>query len=193
MVCCWVLFWCDRRSGCNHACIWLRRTARRRSRTTTQSRMRNPSTGTQAGYSDGTVIPGGWIDHHYIQLAYQLMDSASGFAWSFVVTTAILWIMHFIPGLRLRSSEEAEIVGIDDAEMGEYAYDYVALDSELGLNQHPHGPHEIPNELDGHKPMERRGGHAGPEDVVKQPHLHQPSADASVAEKEVSSSSRTST
>lgn len=31
----------------------------------------------------------------------------------------ILWIMHYIPGLRLRCSEETEIVGIDDAEMGE--------------------------------------------------------------------------
>jgi hypothetical protein len=39
--------------------------------------------------------------------------------------------MHFIPGLRLRASEEAEILGIDDAEMGEYAYDYVGLDTEL--------------------------------------------------------------
>jgi len=132
--------------------------------------------------SDGTIIPGGWIDHHYIQLAYQLMDSASGFAWSFVVTTAILWIMHFIPGLRLRCSEEAEIVGIDDAEMGEWAYDYVALDSELGLNQHPHGPHEIANELDAHL-LERRGGHAGPQDAAK--HLHIPPHEgAEVAEKE---------
>jgi len=39
--------------------------------------------------------------------------------------------MHFIPGLRLRTSEEAEIVGIDDAEMGEFAYDYVGVDAEL--------------------------------------------------------------
>ena len=36
--------------------------------------------------------------------------------------------MHFIPGLRLRASEEAEILGIDDAEMGEFAYDYVGID-----------------------------------------------------------------
>lgn len=43
----------------------------------------------------------------------------SGFAWSMVVTTIILWVMHFIPGLRLRASEEAEIVGIDDAYLGE--------------------------------------------------------------------------
>jgi Amt family ammonium transporter len=40
-------------------------------------------------------------------------------AWSFVITTAILWIMHFIPGLRLRCTEEAEIVGVDDFYMGE--------------------------------------------------------------------------
>lgn len=39
--------------------------------------------------------------------------------------------MHFIPGLSLRTSEEAEIVGIDDAEMGEFAYDYVGVDAEL--------------------------------------------------------------
>lgn len=41
--------------------------------------------------------------------------------------------MHYIPGLRLRlSSTEAEIIGIDDAEMGEFAYDYVGIDAEIG-------------------------------------------------------------
>lgn len=40
--------------------------------------------------------------------------------------------MHFIPGLRLRTTEEAEILGIDDAEMGEFAYDYVGLEQEIG-------------------------------------------------------------
>lgn len=46
--------------------------------------------------------------------------------------TIILWIMHFIPGLSLRASEEAEILGIDDAEMGEFAYDYVGIEQEIG-------------------------------------------------------------
>lgn len=41
--------------------------------------------------------------------------------------------MHFIPGLQLRASEEAEIIGIDDAEMGEFAYDYVGIEAELGM------------------------------------------------------------
>ncbi|KAF8993632.1 hypothetical protein BDQ17DRAFT_1331596 [Cyathus striatus] len=47
--------------------------------------------------------------------------------------TIILWIVHFIPGLRLRTTEEAEILGIDDAEMpGEFAYNYISLDQEIG-------------------------------------------------------------
>ena len=40
--------------------------------------------------------------------------------------------MHYIPGLSLRVTEEAEILGIDDAEMGEFAYDYVGLEQEIG-------------------------------------------------------------
>jgi Amt family ammonium transporter len=84
-----------------------------------------------AGFDGITVIPGGWIDHHYIQLGYQAADCAAGFSYSFVMTTVILWIMHFIPGLRLRSTEEDEILGIDDAEMGEFAYDYVGIESEI--------------------------------------------------------------
>jgi Amt family ammonium transporter len=79
-----------------------------------------------------TPISGGWLDKHYIQLAYQLADSVAGFGYSFVMTTIILWIMHVIPGLRLRASENDEIIGIDDAEMGEFAYDYVGLEQEIG-------------------------------------------------------------
>ena len=51
------------------------------------------------------------------------------------MTTVLCWIMHFIPGLRLRASEEAEIVGIDDAYLGEFAYDYVGSDPELRLHR----------------------------------------------------------
>ena len=85
-----------------------------------------------AAFDGITVIPGGWLDHHWGQLGYQLADSTAGVSYSLVMTTIILWIMHFIPGLRLRASEEAEIVGIDDAEMGEFAYDYVGIDADLG-------------------------------------------------------------
>jgi Amt family ammonium transporter len=84
-----------------------------------------------AGADGITTITGGWLDHNYRQLGIQLADSVSGLAYSFVMTTIILWIMHFIPGLRLRCNEETEILGVDDAEMGEFAYDYVGIESEL--------------------------------------------------------------
>ena len=62
-----------------------------------------------------------------MQLAYQLADSVSGFAYSFGGSCLILFVMNLIPGLGLRASEEAEVLGIDDAEIGEFAYDYVEL------------------------------------------------------------------
>jgi len=46
--------------------------------------------------------------------------------------------MHFIPGLRIRVPEETEIVGIDESEMGEFAYDYVGLEPELKPSAYGH-------------------------------------------------------
>jgi len=86
-----------------------------------------------AAYDGFTEIPGGWLDQHYIQLAWQLADSVTGVSYSFVMTTVILWIMHFIPFMRLRTDEDSELIGIDETQMGEYAYDYVGLDSEVPL------------------------------------------------------------
>jgi Amt family ammonium transporter len=80
---------------------------------------------------DGISPPrGGWLNHHWIQLAYQLADSFTG-GGSFLGTCLILFVMNLIPGLGLRSSEEAEILGIDDSEIGEFAYDYVELTREV--------------------------------------------------------------
>lgn len=77
------------------------------------------------------VIAGGWLNHHWVQLGYQVADSVAGGTYSFVGTCLILFIMNLIPGLRLRATEEAEILGIDDAEIGEFAYDYVELTREV--------------------------------------------------------------
>jgi len=87
-----------------------------------------------AGADGITTIPGGWLDGHWVQLGWQLADSCAGMSYSLVVTTIICWVMHYIPGLSLRcDSEEAEIVGIDDYDMGEFAYDYVGLEQDLGV------------------------------------------------------------
>lgn len=65
-----------------------------------------------------TVIPGGFLNRHWIQLAIQLADSVAGMAYSFVVTCFILLVMKMIgkviPVLRLRVSTEEEERGIDD-------------------------------------------------------------------------------
>ncbi|KAL2118008.1 hypothetical protein VTJ04DRAFT_7668 [Mycothermus thermophilus] len=74
-----------------------------------------------------TKIDGGWVNRNWIQLAYQLADSVAGFAYSFVVTCLILFVMNLIPGLSLRVTAEEEEIGLDDAELGEFAYDYVEI------------------------------------------------------------------
>jgi Amt family ammonium transporter len=72
-----------------------------------------------------TVIDGGWLNHNWIQLGYQLADSFSGGAYSFFGTCLILgaldFIGRFVPALRLRATEEEEALGIDDVEIGEFA------------------------------------------------------------------------
>ncbi|OQV05424.1 hypothetical protein CLAIMM_10169 isoform 1 [Cladophialophora immunda] len=72
------------------------------------------------GFSE---IPGGWLNHHWIQLAYQLCDGVTGMAYSFVLSCIILFVLNFIPGLHLRASEQEEIMGMDETEIGEFAYD----------------------------------------------------------------------
>lgn len=72
-----------------------------------------------------TVILGGWLNHNYRQLGIQIADSLAGGGYSFVVTLLILYALDFIgkyvPALRLRASEEEEVLGMDDVEIGEFA------------------------------------------------------------------------
>ncbi|PGH01473.1 hypothetical protein AJ79_07911 [Helicocarpus griseus UAMH5409] len=78
-----------------------------------------------------TEIDGGWLNQNYIQLAYQLADSVTGLAYSFGGSCIILFLINLVPGLNLRSPEEDEIMGIDDAEIGEFAYDYVEITRDV--------------------------------------------------------------
>ena len=71
------------------------------------------------------MIAGGWLNHHWIQLGYQLADSFSGMAYSFVGSCLILFLINLIPGLQLRADEESEILGMDDAEIGEFAVSFI--------------------------------------------------------------------
>lgn len=68
--------------------------------------------------SDGS----GWINHHYVQLGYQLADSVSGFGWSFVLTLILLFLIDNIPYCHFRVDEKDELIGTDIAQVGEEAY-----------------------------------------------------------------------
>ena len=88
-----------------------------------------------ASFDGSAPIPGGWINHNYIQLAYQLADTVADFAWSFVVTMILLFVIDRIPGLHFRASEQDEILGIDLAHVGEEVM-YVPIASDLSHEEH---------------------------------------------------------
>ncbi|KAF9995837.1 hypothetical protein BGZ65_008545 [Modicella reniformis] len=83
-----------------------------------------------AALDGATVISGGWLDRNWIQVAYQLADSAAGLSWSFTVTYLILVIMNKIPGLTLRADLSQEHTGLDLVELGEAAYGHLEENKE---------------------------------------------------------------
>ncbi|PNY22963.1 Ammonium transporter [Tolypocladium capitatum] len=84
-------------------------------------------TSTIADLDGQAHIPIGWIQHNWIQVGYQLAGICAVCGWSFVLSCLILFLMNLVPGLSLRVSAEDEDVGIDDCQLGEFAYDYVEL------------------------------------------------------------------
>ena len=95
---------------------------------------------------DPSLSGAGWISHHYVQLGYQIADCCAGFSWSFVLTCIILFLINLIPGLHLRVSAEDEELGIDDVQLGEFAYDYVEVQRhtvETSLSSEAVGGHPV--------------------------------------------------
>ncbi|KZZ97161.1 Ammonium transporter [Ascosphaera apis ARSEF 7405] len=119
--------------------------------------MQNATTGTAAG---------GWLIHNYRQLYIQIAYICACAGYSFVVSALIAYAINFIPGLQLRASEEAELLGMDDDQLGEFAYDYVEVRRDYlawtpqKTYQNEDG-HDIPREhmygIDEHSNMVRNG------------------------------------
>lgn len=142
----------------------------------------NPETGTGIG---GWPI-GNWRQF-YIQLAY--IVACTGYA--FVMSALLAYLVNFIPGLHLRASEEAELLGMDDDQLGEFAYDYVevrrdylawtpnradqhGVDPEMAP-EHRHGIQEHSNMLkssDAGSTSSPSGGAAGGQDLPAQGDRH---------------------
>ena len=78
------------------------------------------------GVNTGTPT-GGWVIHNYKQLYIQIAYIVAACAYAFVVSAIIAFAINAIPGLKLRASEEAELLGMDDDQLGEFAYDYVEV------------------------------------------------------------------
>ncbi|BFZ55681.1 low affinity high capacity ammonium permease [Savitreella phatthalungensis] len=68
---------------------------------------------------------GGWFAHHYAQIWKQIVWILACIGWTWVMTCIICYAINIIPGLALRASEEGELTGIDEYQIGEFAVDYV--------------------------------------------------------------------
>ncbi|KZF22428.1 ammonium transporter [Xylona heveae TC161] len=126
------------------------------------------------------AIPGGWVSHHWKQLYIQVAYICATTGYAFVVSAIIAYVINWIPGLHLRATEEAELLGMDDDQLGEFAYDYVEVrrdylawtpasrdpfkgDPQIAQGDR-HGIQQHSEMLDGHPPHEEEtNGNAGHE------------------------------
>jgi Amt family ammonium transporter len=63
--------------------------------------------------ASGATYAGGWWEHNWIQMGYQLAAATTCATWSFVVSCILLFIINKIPGCKLRVDEEDEMKGLD--------------------------------------------------------------------------------
>ena len=102
------------------------------------------------GVSTG-LINGGWINHNWKQLYIQFAYIVTCTAYSFVVSASIAGIINLVPGLNLRASEEAELLGMDDDQLGEFAYDYVEVRRDYLAWSPTTGEMETMERIEGYK------------------------------------------
>jgi Amt family ammonium transporter len=142
---------------------------------------------------------GGWPIGNYKQFYIQLAYVVACTAYAFVMSAILAYIVNYIPGLKLRASDEAELLGMDDDQLGEFAYDYVevrrdylawtpgrndgnGIDPELPQDQrHGIGEHSMMLKKDdgssGSEPIPENHRHQAPGD------RHGIAAEAAMAEK----------
>jgi Amt family ammonium transporter len=77
------------------------------------------------GVNTGAI--GGFLDGNYKLIGWQIAAIVAGSSYAFVMSAIIAKIIDLIPGLKLRASEEAELLGMDDDQHGEFSYDYVEV------------------------------------------------------------------
>ena len=114
------------------------------------------------------LIPSGGLEGRWIQLGQQVAYICACTGWAFVVSAMIAYVIDKIPGLHLRASDEAELLGMDDDQLGEFAYDYVEVrrdylawtnnnDPDMPQSQR-HGIMEHQQMIEGKSPDDSSGG-----------------------------------
>ncbi|KAF4126965.1 ammonium transporter, Amt family [Geosmithia morbida] len=92
---------------------------------------------------DGVTVdnPGGWYDHHWIQMGYQLAGAVTCAAWSFFVSCLLLFVINKIPYCHLRVTEEEELAGLDSKYLAESNVDIFGM----GQYMSPHDTERSPS------------------------------------------------
>ena len=117
----------------------------------------NPETGTGIG---------GWPIGNYRQFYIQLAYIVAATAYAFVVSAILAYIVNYIPGLHLRASDEAELLGMDDDQLGEFAYDYVEVRRDYLAWTPGQGGDNVG--VDPEMPQEQRHGISEHQTMIKQ-------------------------
>lgn len=79
------------------------------------------------GYDGYSNHPGGWINHNWKQMYKQLAYIFAVIGYCCVVTALICFFIDKLPYCKLRADEVAEENGMDEDQIGEFAYDYVEV------------------------------------------------------------------
>ncbi|CAL6013045.1 Ammonium_transporter [Hexamita inflata] len=79
---------------------------------------------------------GGWIDHHYIQLAWQCAGAVSAAAYSFGMTFIIVKVIMYIAKLAGTSIIHEDQDNIDDIELGENAQQFLEPNKYFSETHH---------------------------------------------------------
>lgn len=83
------------------------------------------------GMDGVTEHEGGWISHNYKQLYKQIAYIAAVVGYCAVVSSILCFAVDKCPGLKLRMSTQGEENGMDEDQIGEFAYDYVEIRREF--------------------------------------------------------------
>ncbi|KAK9321152.1 ammonium transporter AmtB-like domain-containing protein [Lipomyces orientalis] len=91
-------------------------------------------------------LTGGWINHNWAALYKQVVYVLACSGYTFVMTCLICYGLNKIPGLKLRADEDAEMRGMDEDQIGEFAYDYVEVRRDYLAWAHPTPTDGVPVE-----------------------------------------------